>query len=40
MIAEWSQTKQAPKHAAWLHNGDDFRKYAAKPVAELSNGID
>jgi catechol-2,3-dioxygenase len=21
MIAEWSQTKKAPKHAAWLHDG-------------------
>ena len=40
MIAEWSETKQAPKHAAWLHNGDDFRKYAAKPVSELSKGVD
>lgn len=40
MIAEWSKTKQAPKHAAWLHNGDDFRKYAARPVTELSKGID
>jgi hypothetical protein len=24
MIEEWSQTKKAPTHAAWLHNGDDF----------------
>lgn len=39
MIAEWNETKKAPKHAAWLHNGDDFRKYAAKPVDELSKGI-
>ena len=21
MIEEWSQTQQAPKHAAWMHNG-------------------
>tara|TARA_B100000949_G_scaffold59147_1_gene52272 strand:- start:1226 stop:1351 length:126 start_codon:yes stop_codon:yes gene_type:complete len=21
MIEEWSQTKQAPKHAAWMHDG-------------------
>ena len=21
MIEEWSQTKKAPKHAAWLHDG-------------------
>ena len=40
MIQEWSETKKAPKHAAWLHNGDDFRKYAAKPVEELSEGIE
>jgi hypothetical protein len=25
MLAEWAQTKQAPEHAAWLHQppGDD-----------------
>lgn len=40
MIAEWNVTKQAPKHAAWLHNGEDFRKYAALPVSDLSNGLD
>jgi catechol 2,3-dioxygenase-like lactoylglutathione lyase family enzyme len=22
MINEWSQTKRAPKHAAWMHNGN------------------
>ncbi|MFT6461906.1 MAG: hypothetical protein ACJA0Y_001408, partial [Maricaulis maris] len=22
MIEEWSQTKRAPKHAAWLHEQD------------------
>ena len=21
MIEEWSQTKKAPKHATWLHDG-------------------
>ena len=21
MIEEWSQTKQAPKHTTWMHNG-------------------
>jgi len=21
MIEEWSQTKRAPKHAAWMHDG-------------------
>jgi catechol 2,3-dioxygenase-like lactoylglutathione lyase family enzyme len=26
MIEEWSQTKKAPKHAAWLHSGEDFAK--------------
>lgn len=40
MIDAWSKTKKAPKHAAWLHNGDDFRKYAARPVEELSEGIE
>jgi len=24
MIEEWSVTKQAPRHADWLHNGGDF----------------
>ncbi|GHF11555.1 glyoxalase [Kordiimonas sediminis] len=24
MIEEWSQTKKAPKHAAWLHTGEGF----------------
>jgi len=24
MIEEWSKTKQAPQHAAWLHSGEDF----------------
>jgi len=22
MINEWSQTKRAPKHAAWMHDGN------------------
>jgi catechol 2,3-dioxygenase-like lactoylglutathione lyase family enzyme len=39
MIAEWNRTKKAPKHAAWLHNGEDFRKYAEKSVEELSQGL-
>ena len=39
MIAEWSETKKAPKHAAWLHNGDDFRDYAKRSIEELSKGI-
>ena len=39
MIAEWNETKKAPKHAAWLHNGDDFREYAKRPVDELAKGI-
>ncbi len=39
MIAEWNQTKRAPKHAAWLHNGDDFREYSKRSVEELANGI-
>jgi len=21
MVNEWSQTKKAPKHAAWMHDG-------------------
>jgi lactoylglutathione lyase len=21
MLEEWSQTKRAPKHAAWMHDG-------------------
>jgi glyoxylase I family protein len=25
MLEEWSQTKQAPKHADWLHNGQGFK---------------
>lgn len=25
MIEEWSHTKQAPKHAQWLHNGEGFK---------------
>lgn len=24
MLEEWSQTKKAPKHADWLHNGQGF----------------
>ncbi len=24
MLEEWSQTKKAPKHAAWLHGAGDF----------------
>lgn len=24
MLEEWSQTKQAPQHAQWLHNGQGF----------------
>jgi lactoylglutathione lyase len=24
MINEWEQTKKAPKHAAWMHNGKGF----------------
>jgi catechol 2,3-dioxygenase-like lactoylglutathione lyase family enzyme len=24
MINEWEQTKKAPKHAAWMHNGQGF----------------
>ena len=35
MIKQWSETKQAPHHAAWMHNGDDFRDYAAKSIEEL-----
>jgi len=38
MIKEWAETKQAPKHAAWLHNGEDFRNYASKSIQELSQG--
>jgi catechol 2,3-dioxygenase-like lactoylglutathione lyase family enzyme len=26
MLEEWSQTKQAPKHADWLHSGEGFPK--------------
>jgi len=25
MIEEWDRTKKAPQHAAWLHNGEDFK---------------
>ena len=25
MLEEWDKTKKAPNHAAWLHNGEDFR---------------
>ncbi|MBT1451258.1 VOC family protein [Glaciecola sp. XM2] len=25
MLEEWSQTKKAPKHADWLHNGEGFK---------------
>lgn len=25
MLEEWSQTKKAPKHAEWLHNGEGFK---------------
>jgi catechol 2,3-dioxygenase-like lactoylglutathione lyase family enzyme len=28
MLEEWSQTKQAPKHADWLHNGQGFSSKA------------
>ncbi|WP_371375122.1 VOC family protein [Thalassotalea aquiviva] len=24
MLEEWSKTKKAPQHAAWLHNGEKF----------------
>lgn len=24
MLDEWAETKKAPNHAAWLHNGEDF----------------
>jgi catechol 2,3-dioxygenase-like lactoylglutathione lyase family enzyme len=24
MIEEWSQTRKAPRHAAWMHNGEAF----------------
>lgn len=24
MIEEWSKTKKAPNHAAWLHNKEEF----------------
>ncbi|MBU0552837.1 VOC family protein [Myxococcota bacterium] len=27
MIAEWSRTKRAPMHAAWLHNGQPFQEF-------------
>jgi len=35
MIKQWSETKKAPHHAAWLHNGEDFRDYAARSIEEL-----
>ena len=35
MIKQWDETKQAPRHAAWMHNGEDFRDYAAKSIDEL-----
>jgi catechol 2,3-dioxygenase-like lactoylglutathione lyase family enzyme len=35
MIDYWNSHKKAPKHAAWLHNGDDFKQYAAKSLEEL-----
>jgi len=25
MLEEWDKTKKAPNHAAWLHNGEDFK---------------
>jgi len=27
MLNEWAETKQAPKHAEWLHNGEDFEAF-------------
>ncbi len=35
MIDYWTKHKKAPKHAAWLHNGEDFKTYAAKSIEEL-----
>lgn len=29
MLEEWSQTKKAPKHADWLHNGQGFKGSAS-----------
>lgn len=29
MINEWAKTKRAPSHAAWLHNGQDFKEFMA-----------
>lgn len=26
MLNEWSETKKAPKHAEWLHNGEGFKE--------------
>jgi catechol 2,3-dioxygenase-like lactoylglutathione lyase family enzyme len=26
MLKEWSETKKAPKHAEWLHNGEGFKE--------------
>lgn len=25
MLDEWAETKQAPKHAAWIHNEEEFK---------------
>jgi len=33
MLEEWSQTKQAPKHADWLHNGQGFPAKATEENA-------
>lgn len=30
MIEEWAQTKKAPAHAAWLHDGQPFKAFMAK----------
>ncbi|PIE20280.1 MAG: glyoxalase [Proteobacteria bacterium] len=29
MIDEWAETKRAPTHAAWLHNGQPFAEFMA-----------
>lgn len=29
MLNEWAETKRAPAHAAWLHNGQDFNEFMA-----------
>ncbi len=34
MLEEWSRTKKAPRHNAWLHLGDELA--ATAPVAEVS----